>query len=602
MGKKSIIDLRFPVGGVNKQYGYQSQPPFTTPDAMNVRPQEVIEGRERGGSRPGCGKAYYNQLGSGAAVRMLGAVSYIVSDGLTYWEDSFNGSALDANWAVANWGTYVLPTIFPNDYADAAYNTQVGAVRTALSGLDTAQAYQLDLFVVPYMGSHHGKYQIFGRMNDTTPVATTDGFVVELVHTGSTGAYTATLKTYAAGVETAYTLTAGNAGRAEAGWLSVLYTPGTPNVKVYWLGTLVGNQNVTLGAGAGNRFGFGMECTVAGGVALADSFRVQYKTNTKAQSHRRLLVASAGGLLYKEDYYNTLAAVSSNLTLASDRLLRSCEYLQKLYIADNANPRLTGTADGVAGTTFDDANIADWTTYGIDPHDDVVVITNGTGSVVNGTYTIASVASGAVTLNSAAGTGTCSFRIERAPKVYDPAAGTLTLWSATTGQVPTGCPLICTYRSRLVLAGHPAAPHAWYMSRTADALDFDYSADDTDGGRAVAGTQIDGGQIGQPITALIPHSDDYLLIGCLSSLWIVRGDPAMGGSIDNLSHSIGVVSAAAWCAGPAGERSPAPRIVRHRRQHHKRADGVRHPRPRGAHLPGQRCGRHGQALVAGLAF
>jgi hypothetical protein len=48
-----VLDLRFPVGGLVKRYGYQSQPPYTTPDCMNVRAFDTFEGRERGGSRPG---------------------------------------------------------------------------------------------------------------------------------------------------------------------------------------------------------------------------------------------------------------------------------------------------------------------------------------------------------------------------------------------------------------------------------------------------------------------------------------------------------------------------------------------------------------------
>jgi hypothetical protein len=74
---KRAITLRAPVGGLYKRLGYQQQPPFTSPDASNVRSDSAIEGRERIGSRPGLSKAVATQLGSGNPVRMLGEISYI---------------------------------------------------------------------------------------------------------------------------------------------------------------------------------------------------------------------------------------------------------------------------------------------------------------------------------------------------------------------------------------------------------------------------------------------------------------------------------------------------------------------------------------------
>ena len=179
------------------------------------------------------------------------------------------------------------------------------------------------------------------------------------------------------------------------------------------------------------------------------------------------------------------------------------------------------------------------------------MVSSGTGAVTNATYEISTVASGNLTLSSAPGDGNCTFRIERAPKVYDPSANTLALWVATTGDVPTGCPLVCTYRDRLVLAGAKDNPHLWYMSRQGDALDFDTSQ--TDSQTAVAGNNVDAGQVGEPIYAIISHSDDYLVFGSANSLWICEGDPAFGGQIGALSYKIGMVDKQAWCKGPNSE-------------------------------------------------
>ena len=553
--RKSILDLRFPAGGVVKRYAYQQGPQFTSPDALNVRPFDSLEGRERGGSRPGLGKAYYDQLGSGNPIRLLNAVTTVEQDVLTFWGDNFKGTSLGDAWSAASWIAGGLPPILPSDAADVVYasGNAVGAVRSALAELDTSQPYQIDLFIAPYQDQHWGKYQIFLRMNNATPVATTDGVIVELIQTGTTGAYSGTAKVYVAGVETPYTLTAGSNGQPEAGWFSVLVNGN--NIKVYWLGVLLLDQNISAPAGA--RFGFGIATTVEGGICLVDSFRVQFKTNNKSQTRRSQLIASSNGSLYKESYIGKMDVVSVTPTLASDRLLASAENAQKLYIADNGNPNAVGT-DGTidaTGLILDAASVPDWSVLGITTHSHVVVISNGTGAVVNGTYKLAVIAAGSITLDSNAGVGggNCSFRIERAPKVYDPVAGTLAILSATAGQVPTGCQLCCIYRNRLVLGGAPIAPHVWYMSRQGTLTDWDYAASADDAQRAVAGTNTDTGSIEAPLTALIPFSDDYLIYACDTQLWILRGDPAYQGGIDNLSKSVGIVDKQAWCRGPAGE-------------------------------------------------
>jgi len=48
----------------------------------------------------------------------------------------------------------------------------------------------------------------------------------------------------------------------------------------------------------------------------------------------------------------------------------------------------------------------------------------------------------------------------------------------------------------------------------------------------------------------MPTTDECLIFGCNTSLWILRGDAAHGGQIDNLSHKIGVVDKFAWCYAP----------------------------------------------------
>lgn len=136
-------------------------------------------------------------------------------------------------------------------------------------------------------------------------------------------------------------------------------------------------------------------------------------------------------------------------------------------------------------------------------------------------------------------------------KVVDPSANTIGPLVATEGSVPTFCKLIARFRGRLVLAGDKNDPHMWYMSRVGDAADWDYSIED-DTAAAVSGALSDAYKLGEAITALIPSRDMCMVFGCSNSMWLLRSDPAFGGQIDALSHTVGVIDQAAWTKTPDG--------------------------------------------------
>lgn len=121
---------------------------------------------------------------------------------------------------------------------------------------------------------------------------------------------------------------------------------------------------------------------------------------------------------------------------------------------------------------------------------------------------------------------------------------------SSTNLPPSTVGLCCNWRGRLVLAGDPANPQNFYMSRQGDPSDWDYSQSDP--AAAVAGNLSRSGQIGEPIISLIPYTDDIMLIGCSNSLWMIQGDPADGGSIVRVSDQMGIVGKDAWCVDPQG--------------------------------------------------
>jgi hypothetical protein len=158
------------------------------------------------------------------------------------------------------------------------------------------------------------------------------------------------------------------------------------------------------------------------------------------------------------------------------------------------------------------------------------------GYVTNGTFDTSNSVSG-----SGSGSAFTPTAVTDKPHWYD--------WTVypggASGSMPNYAYIGCLYRGRLVLAGDPAHPHLWYMSKVNDPWNWVYS--DVDPLTAVAGGNADAGEVGDIIRCLIPYKDDYLLFGCANSLWVLTGDPAQSGTIDEVDLTVGVYGAKSWC-------------------------------------------------------
>jgi len=558
MARSRKIKLRFPVKGLDRRLSFERQPPYSSPDLSNVRVSEVYDERERGGSRPGTGKAILTQLGSGNTVNLLASVTSADSSGFRQFVENFNITQLSGNgWAAVSSYSSNLPGIYESGSAIVDDVEKAGAIRDALDpALDNTQAYTVEVDLATYEGQYGGKYYLWACANDSSPDPYDEGLVAELIMDDETDAYEGTLYHYKSGsLDASYAFSSGGgSGNATAGKFWFLINGSS--VKVYWNSTQLTSQTLTLTSPTTHRrVGFALECTVEGGACLVSSFKAQYYTDdTLNETQRTIRVAASNGTLYKETTEGTMEAVSSNLDLNSSLRIRTAEYQNKLYIADRGDVRADGTDGVISGSTLDAASVADWSAINLDTYNYAVVITNGTGAVTDGTYYIDSIAAGELTLTAAPGDGSCSFHIERAPKIYDPTADTLTLWQASSGngQVPTGCDNIDRYRGRIVMAKNDE--NLWYVSRQFDPLDWNYGADSTDYGRAVAGSAAEAGEVGQNIKAIMPYNDDYMLFGCESSIWILRGDPATpSATLGPVSRAVGCVGGDAWCTTDRGE-------------------------------------------------
>ena len=118
------------------------------------------------------------------------------------------------------------------------------------------------------------------------------------------------------------------------------------------------------------------------------------------------------------------------------------------------------------------------------------------------------------------------------------------------GSMPPRATIGDRWRGRASLTGNSIDPHQWYLSRQLNPYDMMYGEDDEQA--AVAGTDAKAGKVGDIVTASIPYSDDYKIFSSIGDLWLLRGDPAAGGTLDKLIEGIGVVSQQAWCFDDAG--------------------------------------------------
>ena len=75
--KKSKVRLPFPLKGINRNFAAVNQPPLTSPELLNVRPYDVVNGRMRGGQRPGLKKAYSACIGNGKPVVAITEVTIV---------------------------------------------------------------------------------------------------------------------------------------------------------------------------------------------------------------------------------------------------------------------------------------------------------------------------------------------------------------------------------------------------------------------------------------------------------------------------------------------------------------------------------------------
>lgn len=593
MAKKKWFDftnIEFPLKGLNRKWSYQRQPQYTTPDALNVWPFTKEDMRMRGGSRPGTGN--WANTGMAGKVNMLSSVNgsryrYVAANGdssndgnpvvpeenvviddlipASFFDD-FTGSVLRTYWESAF--DCVLPDLSGNP-PEGRFHAPTAAVRTKMT-YSVNDPVSVSMTVSSISGwSDNGKYTLACGLHDNAP-SLGGGVCAEL--TKSDGAMSAVVKVNGSSVYS------GAVDGARGGSLMITLRPDGSATVGYCGKVLVTTEAAVM---PGTRFGFKLEAADEGCVAAIDSFAFNYYENVDnilapdeggstydgttykvvLDKYADILVAGVNGDIWFSEEgpgFRSMRKVESAIKTQQTGYVMAQKRLREMFVADYGELKGIGTDGVIASSVLSAPSVTDWTTMGIVTGSDIVVITDATSGVIQGSYVISEVTTAGIRFDGYTGTdGTGTWRICVSPKVYSHSQKSYAPFMATTGMVPVNCPIVCLYRDRLVMAGAPSEPHLWYMSRLGDPYDWDYALDVTasnyDTGAAIAGQSSAAGIIGEPIRAICPHSDDYLVFGYDRQLWVLRGDPGNEGQLDNLSYTVGIVGRRAWCYGHSGE-------------------------------------------------
>jgi len=138
---------------------------------------------------------------------------------------------------------------------------------------------------------------------------------------------------------------------------------------------------------------------------------------------------------------------------------------------------------------------------------------------------------------------------------YDPRLNRVEEWKAEgAGEIPFGAKLACVWNGRIVLSRTADDPHNLHMSARGNPDDWNTTPVVVTALSAFSGTAAGSLHFRKRdlVNALIPASDDLLLIGGDTSISRLTGDPGSGGELDLLTEREGVAFGDAWCMSPEG--------------------------------------------------
>jgi hypothetical protein len=564
MAKQRQVSLVWPAKGLDKVAAYEKQPPSSTPDALNVWTDDRSESRERGGSRPGIGKAYATLLGSGNPIFLLESVQYVTSGGAqtTQLIASSNGklyyeSGPDMLEATSSVALATTPMTGQNFFqklyiGDNGANVSgsdgivTGTSFTTAAGTDLSSINANDHCIVLEDGGTSATEDVQSLSASGTPTGGTFVLTFQDFSTGNIpyNARAAAIQTELEALPTigpgnvvctGSTLTSGPIKIAFQGDLSDTLLQSVVADGTDLKGGTDEVQRITVSGGPDGGT-FALQVTIESKTETTTDLAHSATAAQVLEALRALTnitdaddVATSGGALPG----STIDVTFQN-NLGSRDISAMAIYRSALTSGDGGDSAAISTVTPGAGLTLAISRLT----------------VGGQEGAVVGNYEISSVSGSTVTLkNNPAKSGAksgISWRAERTVKVYDPDDNSITGLFPTYGKgiAPSNCIIVASWRGRLMCVER-SDPYNIKMSRVFNPKDWDYNQ--TDVARAIQGNFTYAGGVGEPITAIVPFHQNCLIIGCRNSIWSLNGDPGGGGAAKRIDHEIGMLDSRAWC-------------------------------------------------------
>lgn len=190
----------------------------------------------------------------------------------------------------------------------------------------------------------------------------------------------------------------------------------------------------------------------------------------------------------------------------------------------------------ITGATNASPIVVTITAHGYETGDQATISGVLGNTAANGNWTITVINANTFSLNGSTGNGSYT------------SGGTCVI-----RRIGSKCSLIAVWGGRIVLSGLGTDPNNIFMSAVGDPFNWDYSPEVQTVQQAVAGNVTSGyGKNIDIVTALIPYTDDILIIGGSHSIRKFLGNPAEGGVNVSVTDIIGIANGAAWCQSPEG--------------------------------------------------
>lgn len=498
------LDIQAPIGGLDRRLAFQQQPPYTYADGTNFWPNDQFTGRLRGGSRPGLVKAI--PTGITGPIHLLANVRVVETTGETTYSQDFH-SPLGAMWSLMN-GKTEMPSVDTGKSWAFAYGDETdheaGVVLSSLDiGIGASSSSTVSISILPdynvdgsVFGTASGTYSVYGRMAVAHPDPLVD--CVE----------------------------------ARADWT----TQGTPLLRLDYVESGIHNSYSALFSGSYN-WPVELRLKIDRGAAATDA------------TYTAEMYGTGGGAAAIVKTTSAATAANQRFGFAiggptlSVRRIRPIDWFKVTYTGSPPSPNRnivcalggTNTSPTMSGNSY-------------------FVFEDAPGTLIEpAAHTI--VNTSARQLQAAELLGKLYFIGESiAVSVFDPTgSGTLAaLAAADGGTVPSNCTSITAWRNRLGCVVR-TDPQNITFSKVGLPTHWTEAAIPVGAACKLNTSGVDCGKVGEPINCLVSHSDDYLLLGCLNSLYVLRGDPTYGGQIDRLSSSIGITAPQAFARGPNGE-------------------------------------------------